>query len=57
VKKTRRPILPDSNIGFASSPGMLDDNYHMTIAYILNENSDPIRFNKEFDFDDTSERQ
>ena len=57
MKKTRRPILPDSNIGSVSSPGMLDDNFQMSTVYIMNDNSYPIRFNKEFDFDDTSERQ
>jgi hypothetical protein len=57
VKKTRRPILPDTNTGSVSSPVMLDDYYQMSIVHIMNDNLYPIGLNKEFDFDDTSERQ
>jgi hypothetical protein len=57
AKKTRRLILPDSNVGPVSFPVMLDDYYQMSIVHNMNDNLYPIRLNKEFDLDDTSERQ
>ena len=57
LKKARGPILPDANNGTVSPLVVFDGNCHMDSVYCANDNSYPIRLDKELDFDGTSKRQ